>query len=570
MNDTISQGLIITDPQSGKQYSLIKKLGEGAFGEVWLAFWVDDWHHQIAIKFFQPLEASDKQQFLTEYQQSVQLNHKDVLPSLFYGEWNNRLFIGMDYCEYGTAAQFVGTLTPGNKEDENLIWNIIYDTAKGLEYLHENQRIVHQDIKPDNIMIKSEGDFVIMDFGISVKVGSRMVSDNYKNFGSPAYMAPERYNDSDNIIFANDIWSFGVMIYELAAGELPFNGLGGNYVFGAVPSIAQGWSQELNKVMQSCLVYEPWSRKKAKDIKEYADWILRGKRGADPWGNYCPDLTYPDNSASTFSTSGSGRDTQRAGGGQSGSSSISSGSQNGRDTARNAGSSGGIQGQSSSHSDNLYDITGNNQIVDEDMKYKKKSQIMTGICVLLCCVCVGGFIYLSKKMNTIRHTLNETIQKRDTMVQEQQHLLSEICIVCENHDDESRWETMPNWKSSNHENSTQEKMEYVISGQKGDELNFSYKVDSEPSYDKLKCYLKSSNDNIQLLEVSGLSKSGIKKHTLAEDGEYTLTFVYEKDNSYSKGTDMAEISEIKFKRSVQNEILDKIKKFNDGNIYFTN
>ena len=65
--------------------------------------------------------------------------------------------MGMEFCEFGTAAQFIGNLNPNKKGDEALIWNFIYDTASGLQYLHEIENVVHQDIKPDNVMINSDG-----------------------------------------------------------------------------------------------------------------------------------------------------------------------------------------------------------------------------------------------------------------------------------------------------------------------------------------------------------------------------------------------------------------------------
>lgn len=287
MNE-IRPGLIIANPKYNINYSLIRMLGQGSFGEVWLAMKQDDKHHRIAIKFFKPLQEGDKNLFLTEYQRSANFRHDNVLPSLFYGEWNNRLFMGMKLCEFGTAAQFIGKLYPNKKEDEALIWNFIYDTASGLEYLHERENVVHQDIKPDNVMINSNGDFVIMDFGISVSVNSDIQLSSYSAFGSPAYMAPERFTDSNNIIYANDIWSLGVSIYEIVVGTLPFNGFGGEFAGKDLPSLPVGWSRQLNKVMQSCFVHQTWLRKRAGEIKQYAEWVLKGRKGSDPWASYAP------------------------------------------------------------------------------------------------------------------------------------------------------------------------------------------------------------------------------------------------------------------------------------------
>lgn len=586
----ICQGLIITDPQTGTRYSLIKKLGEGGFGEVWLAYDKTDIHHEVAIKFFNPLSESDKNLFLSEYERSAKFHHKDVLPSLFYGEWGNRLFMGMGFCENGTATQFVGELKPIEGNGENLLWNLISDVASGLEYLHDVQNIVHQDIKPENIMITSEGDFVIMDFGISINVNSRLAALNYKDFGSPAYMAPERFSDSGNVIFANDIWSFGVMIYELATGELPFNGLGGNYIVGDIPSLPAEWSRELNKVMQSCLVYQAWHRKRAKDIKDYANWVLTGKRGLDPWRNYIPEQQYPNYNSHNNISSGGTRGTQRGGSnhyGQGSSSLVPSGrstSRNngfnssshsqhndGRATERNNGST--VQNnQPYSHplnnpsnrniNDGLNNSNNDSSDTDEDMKFKKKCNILSITCGALVLVCIGLLLFFSKKISLLETDFKSRITAQGETISNFQNLIHSISDACNSSSGNNKVKTFQNWKSSNHKDNSQDKKEYIFSGRQGDEISFSYRLDSEQGYDKFIGYLISPSDTIKLIENSGRSKSGIKTHSLSSNGEYILLLQYNKDNSYSRGDDMVEVSDIKLKESLASEILGLIEDSN--------
>ena len=349
--DEIQTGLLITDPKSCIKYSLIRELGHGSFGEVWLANKQGDKHHQIAIKFFKPLQPEDRELFLTEYQRSANFHHDNVLPSLFYGEWNNRLFIGMKFCEFGTATQFIGKLNP-KKEDEKLLWNFIYDVASGLQYLHEVENVVHQDIKPDNIMIDSEGNFVIMDFGISVSVNSEKQLSDYSAFGSPAYMAPERFSDGKRVIYANDIWSLGVTIYEMVTGYLPFEGLGGELARKELPCLPDGWSEELNKVMQSCFVHQTWLRKRAEEIKQYAEWVLKDKMTPDPWAGYIPQSL--DSSMNNVQNpqpnkTAKGKSTQR----------NASNNANGRDTKRH-----------DKRQDDSSDIDGSNndQLIEDNSK----------------------------------------------------------------------------------------------------------------------------------------------------------------------------------------------------------
>ena len=282
----LQKDIKILDPKRSIFYLLDESIGEGSFGEVWLAHQEKNVNNQIAIKFYIPLDDAGRKLFLDEYKSSADLNHPNLLASLFYGEWERRPYIGMQYCKKGASSKYVGKLSPGI-DDEMLIWRFIHDTAAGLQFLHEQEDLVHQDIKPDNILIKSDDSFVIMDFGISKKARATLRSQSKRSnsAGAPAYMAPERFTKLPSIIYASDIWSLGVSIYELATGELPFNGMGGGLLnAGAeMPILNNGWSTELNATMQVCLSKETWDRKRAGEIKEYADWILSGKQGDAPF-----------------------------------------------------------------------------------------------------------------------------------------------------------------------------------------------------------------------------------------------------------------------------------------------
>lgn len=282
---TITSGIIILDPIKNVKYELKRFIGEGTFGEVWEAVDETDNSKSVAIKFYIPLDQEGRELFLREYENSSKLDHPNLLPSLFYSEWNRRPYIGMEFCEQGAVSKEIGNFTPKNEKD---IWKFIHDTAAGLRYLHEEKEMVHQDIKPDNILINSKGDYVIMDFGISREARATLRSQSRRSTGAgaPAYMAPERFLANPQIIYASDIWSLGASIYELTMGILPFNGMGGGLMNAgaAIPSILEyGWSPGLNMVMQKCLSKDPWERKRACEIEAYADWVLCGKKGKCPW-----------------------------------------------------------------------------------------------------------------------------------------------------------------------------------------------------------------------------------------------------------------------------------------------
>ena len=256
-----------------ERYKLLQHIGSGSFGDVWLA---EDTilNINIAIKFYVALDERGQKEFIDEYKNSFSLSHSNILTAKHYAIWEKRPYLIMEYCPEGSANKLC------NNTDEHTIWKFIHDVAAGLNYLHKND-IIHQDIKPDNVLINPNGDFVITDFGISHKVRSTMrkQSGRIENSGSIAYMGPERFQKDVMLINASDIWSLGASIYELATGELPFNGLGGGMMLSGaeIPDLPEKFSADLNKIMQLCLSKEPWERPLAANLEKMATRKLNGE-----------------------------------------------------------------------------------------------------------------------------------------------------------------------------------------------------------------------------------------------------------------------------------------------------
>lgn len=268
-------------------YTLEEYIGSGSYGEVWKA--TDDATSQeVAIKFYIMLDESGREEFMSEYQIAYGLHHKNLLTASYLGTWENRPFLVMRYCPKGSAARLVGKMEP-TAENENTLWRFIRDVAAGLACLHgqEPDPIVHQDIKPDNILIDPDDNFVITDFGISKKIRSTMRSQSNRSAkaGAVAYMGPERFSSHPAPIMASDIWSLGASIYEIAMGELPFYGQGGNMLRNGadMPEVDPRWSEDLKNVIYLCLAKEPWDRIKAYELEEFAQNILASRLagGAD-------------------------------------------------------------------------------------------------------------------------------------------------------------------------------------------------------------------------------------------------------------------------------------------------
>ena len=263
------------------RYTLIEHKGSGSFGEVWLAHdeIIDS---EVAVKIYISLDPRGIEEFKAEYTTVVGLSHPNLLTATYLDVWEHRPYLVMKYCSQGSAANKVGVI------DEKNLLQFIHDVAAGLQYLHElPEPIIHQDIKPDNILLDNDGLFLITDFGISKKLRATMrkLSTRSVGAGATAYMGPERFEANPTPIKASDIWSLGASIYELGTGELPFSGMGGGMQRNGaeMPSLDSNWNEKINFIMQSCLAKEPWHRPTAAQLVEYTEGLIAGNDPKAPW-----------------------------------------------------------------------------------------------------------------------------------------------------------------------------------------------------------------------------------------------------------------------------------------------
>lgn len=279
--ESLKQNTIIKD-----RYRLIKSLGEGSFGEVWLAedMLLNGLH--VAIKFYQRTDSEGQAAFTREYTRVQHLHHDNLLTASYFDVWQRRPFLVMDYCSEGATRRYRGKMT------ENQIWHFVHDVAAGLAYMHAQEpTIIHQDIKPDNVLVHGDGRYVITDFGISRSALSGSgSSESLKSAGTTAYMGPERFTSTPQTIMASDIWSLGASIYELATGDQPFMGPDGYGIGGVafklgfeMPQLPSNFSRELNALVQACLAKETWDRPTAKELEDYTNAYLNGVKPKTPW-----------------------------------------------------------------------------------------------------------------------------------------------------------------------------------------------------------------------------------------------------------------------------------------------
>lgn len=284
------------------RYTLKEFKGSGSFGEVWLA------HDEVldcdvAIKIYISLDPRGVEEFKSEYITTQGISHPNLLTTTYFDVWEQRPFLVMKYCAKGSSSALAG------KMDEYALWQFIHDVAAGLKYLHNMpEPIIHQDIKPDNILVDDSDRYLITDFGISKKIRSTMRKQSKRavGAGATAYMGPERFESDPTPVKASDIWSLGASIYELATGELPFSGLGGGMQRNGaeMPALDNKWSKDMTMVMQSCLAKETWDRPTAQQLEEYSDAIIKGQPAKATWDvpagkveESAPELIEPDTSS---------------------------------------------------------------------------------------------------------------------------------------------------------------------------------------------------------------------------------------------------------------------------------
>ena len=197
-------------------YKIIEKLGEGGMGVVYKAR-DTKLDRTVALKFLPPaVGEKEKTRLIREAQAVARLDHPNICTVYEIGDAEGMPYIAMAYVE--------GTTIKDRVEEGQLTLDEITDyaqqIARGLQTAHR-KNITHRDIKCANIMVTDEGQVKIMDFGLAKLAGRTQLTKEGTTAGTVAYMSPEQARGED-VDHRTDIWSFGVVLYELLTGQLPF------------------------------------------------------------------------------------------------------------------------------------------------------------------------------------------------------------------------------------------------------------------------------------------------------------------------------------------------------------
>ncbi len=205
------------------QYRILEKIGEGGMGEVYLAE-DTELDRRVALKFLPSHYTTDPEinaRFKREAKAAAALNHPNIITIHEIGEHAGKAFIAMEYVEGQSLKDLVGAYGHTPLQMPKII-DIACQICEGLSEAHQ-VGIVHRDIKPDNILIDSKGRVKIADFGLAKVRGRTKLTAEGSTMGTLDYMSPEQLSGAD-VDQRSDIWSFGVVLYEMTTGQLPFQG----------------------------------------------------------------------------------------------------------------------------------------------------------------------------------------------------------------------------------------------------------------------------------------------------------------------------------------------------------
>jgi len=264
--------------QTVAQYKILEKIGEGGMGIVYRAH-DTTLDRLVALKFLPAhLNSSeqDKARLIQEARAAAALNHPNVCSIIEIRDHDGQTFIVMEYVDGQTLTAKKGTISTAQA------LGIGAQIAEGLAAAHE-KGIVHRDIKPDNIMIRRDGIVQIMDFGVAKLRGVSRLTRERSTIGTAGYMSPEQIQGAD-VDHRSDIFSLGVVLYELFTGELPFKGVHETALSYEIVNVdpppmsrvKQGIDPLLDAVVAECLEKDPTER--TQSARQVAVDLMKLKR----------------------------------------------------------------------------------------------------------------------------------------------------------------------------------------------------------------------------------------------------------------------------------------------------
>src|SRR5262245_2608383 len=204
------------------RYQILARVGKGGMGVLYRG--IDPvLDREVAIKLMLTDFSEDAEQmrprFYREARAAAKLQHRNIVTIFEFAEEGNTPYIVMEFLRGTSLAARIASppaVTLADKLD------VVAQLCAGLNYAHE-QGVVHRDVKPANIFLLTDGTVKLLDFGIA-KITTSTLTRQGDVLGSASYMSPEQVSGSESVDGRADVWSTGVLLYELLAGQRPFVG----------------------------------------------------------------------------------------------------------------------------------------------------------------------------------------------------------------------------------------------------------------------------------------------------------------------------------------------------------
>ena len=257
---SLEKGTVIAE-----KYRIVEKLGEGGMGIVYKALDMT-LNRDVALKFLPPEYTRDKdaqEPFIREAKAASALDHPNICTIHEINKTEDeQVFIVMDYYE---GQSLKGKIKRGPMKQKDVI-DIALQVAQGILAAHK-KGIIHRDVKPTNIMITNEGAAKILDFGIAKLSGQEGLTRPLSTVGTVSYMSPEQAR-GETVDVRTDIWSLGIVMYEMITGRLPFKGDNTQAILysvmneepRSVKDLRSEIPPELEHIIQKALVKDPKKR----------------------------------------------------------------------------------------------------------------------------------------------------------------------------------------------------------------------------------------------------------------------------------------------------------------------
>jgi Tol biopolymer transport system component/predicted Ser/Thr protein kinase len=210
----------LVDQRLGK-YEIRAEIGRGGMGVVFLGY-DPDLDRQVAVKVLAPhlvWETEFVERFLREARAAARLKHANIVTIYDVGQEGSWYYFVMECLEGQTLAEYIQERGPLPPEE---VLSILRPLAEALDYAHE-QGLVHRDIKPANIVIEPTGRVVLTDFGIARAAEETGLTRTGMFVGTPQYVSPEQAR-GEEVDYRTDIYSLGVVAYQMLSGQVPFDG----------------------------------------------------------------------------------------------------------------------------------------------------------------------------------------------------------------------------------------------------------------------------------------------------------------------------------------------------------